>query len=37
LSKVSWVQKEKDHMFSLICGRQTQKINLYIAFVYIKR
>jgi hypothetical protein len=24
LSKVSQVQKDKDHMFSLICGRQIQ-------------
>jgi hypothetical protein len=24
LSEVSQAQKDKDHMFSLICGRQTQ-------------
>jgi hypothetical protein len=26
-SKVSQVQKDKGHMFSLICARQIQKIN----------
>jgi hypothetical protein len=29
LSKVSKVQKDKSHMFSLICGRQIQKMNVY--------
>jgi hypothetical protein len=30
LSKVSQVQKGKDCMFSLICERQIQKINIYL-------
>jgi hypothetical protein len=29
LSEVSKVQKDKDHMFSLICGRQIQMMNIY--------
>jgi hypothetical protein len=29
LSEVSQIHKDKDHMFSLICGRQIQKINIY--------
>jgi hypothetical protein len=29
LSGVSQTQKDKDLMFSLICGRQIQKINVY--------
>jgi hypothetical protein len=29
LSEVSQDQKGKDYLFSLICGKQTQKINLY--------
>jgi hypothetical protein len=29
LSEVSQAQKDKGHVFSLICGRQTQKINIY--------
>jgi hypothetical protein len=28
-TKVSKVQKDKGHMFSLICGRQIQEINVY--------
>jgi hypothetical protein len=27
LSEISQVQKDKGHVFSLICGRQIQKIN----------
>jgi hypothetical protein len=30
LEKKSQAQKDKGHMFSLICGRQIQKINIYI-------
>jgi hypothetical protein len=30
LSEVSQVQKDKSYMFSLICGRQIQKINIYM-------
>jgi hypothetical protein len=31
LSKISQAQKKiKDHMFSLICGSQTYKLNVYI-------
>jgi hypothetical protein len=29
LSEVSHVQKDKSHMFSLICRRQNQKINIH--------
>jgi hypothetical protein len=29
LNEVSQVQKDKGHMFSLICGRQIQKTNVY--------
>jgi hypothetical protein len=29
LNEVSQAQKNKGHMFSLICGRQIQKINVY--------
>jgi hypothetical protein len=29
LSEVSQVQKDKGHAFSLLCGRQIQKINMY--------
>jgi hypothetical protein len=28
LSKASQIQTDKSHMFSLICGRQIQKINV---------
>jgi hypothetical protein len=29
LSEVSHIQKDKGHIFSLICGRQIQKINIH--------
>jgi hypothetical protein len=29
LSEVSQAQKDKGHIFSLICGKQIQKINIY--------
>jgi hypothetical protein len=29
LSEASQVQKDKGHMFSLLCGRQIQKTNIY--------
>jgi hypothetical protein len=40
-SKVSQVQKDKGHMFSLICRKQIQKINIYpntnmIIYMYIE-
>jgi hypothetical protein len=30
LSNVSQIENDKDHKLSLICGRWTQKINVYI-------
>jgi hypothetical protein len=39
LSEVSQVQKDKGHMFSLIRGRQTQKLNIYTStnmnYIYV--
>jgi hypothetical protein len=42
LSKASQTQKDKGHMLSLICGRWSQKINIYtnpdlIIYTYIQR
>jgi hypothetical protein len=28
-SEISQAQKDEDHMFSFICGRKIQKINIY--------
>jgi hypothetical protein len=37
LSEINQVQKDKDHMFSLICGSLTYKINVYTHdHIYVK-